>query len=476
MSDPRPDPAPEKAPRGSVTRGSSALTRPEAGGAETRRSSAAERSDVPDERDASAGDIVDVEGRVIAEIPALQRAYDRGIFHGLVGTSSAMRRVFEKIVLYGRADSHVLITGETGTGKELVARALHLESARAAKPFVALNCSSLNEELFESELFGHEKGSFTGAMRTHRGRFERAEGGSLFLDEIGDMPLRMQTKLLRVLEDRVFERVGGEVEMPVDVRIFAATNVPLGRAIELGAFRADLYHRVAVLPIKVPPLRDRLEDLTALVAHFLEALNRRYRRAVRALTPEALRLLEEYHWPGNVRELRNVLERIFVETPGEVIGARSLGEWVRERDAFAAGAWNVHSLLERERPAAVWNLPMEGGRGLAPAGLLPAPHGALPAARSGPAPREEHVLDAEARVVDPQRTAEERATEARAAKRSSRRPHHLDPEQIRDAMRRANGNATHAAELLGCHKTTLYRALLRYGIAPEALRDEEQRS
>ncbi|MBL8897222.1 MAG: sigma 54-interacting transcriptional regulator [Planctomycetes bacterium] len=462
MSASRPEPAPEKTPGDSVPGGGAALTRAraeliraraEVDGAESAGASAASAAD----------GIVDVEGRVVAEIPELQRAYDRGIFHGLVGTSSAMRRVFEKIVLYGRADSHVLITGETGTGKELVARALHLESPRAAKPFVALNCSSLNEELFESELFGHEKGSFTGAMRTHRGRFERAEGGSLFLDEIGDMPLRMQTKLLRVLEEEVFERVGGEVELPIDVRIFAATNVSLGRAIELGAFRADLYHRVAVLPIKVPPLRERLEDLTALVAHFLEALNRRYRRHVRALTPEALRLLEEYHWPGNVRELRNVLERVYVETPGEVIGARSLGEWVRERDAFAAGAWNVHSLLERERPA-VWNLPMQGGRGPAPAGLLPSP--------SMPPPREEHVLDAEARVVEPGRAAEA----ARAAQRSSRRPHHLDPEQIRDAMRRANGNATHAAELLGCHKTTLYRALLRYGIAPEALRDEEQRS
>ncbi|MBK9383756.1 MAG: sigma 54-interacting transcriptional regulator [Planctomycetes bacterium] len=452
MSAPRPEPAPEKTPGGSVPGGGATLGR--ADGAARTGSSSSETT----------GDIVDVEGRVVAEIPELQRAYDRGIFHGLVGSSSAMRRVFEKIVLYGRADSHVLITGETGTGKELVARALHLESPRAGKPFVALNCSSLNEELFESELFGHEKGSFTGAMRAHRGRFERAEGGSLFLDEIGDMPLRMQTKLLRVLEDRVFERVGGEVELPVDVRIFAATNVPLGRAIELGAFRADLYHRVAVLPIRVPPLRDRLEDLTALVAHFLEALNRRYRRTVRALTPEALRLLEEYHWPGNIRELRNVLERVYVETPGEVIGARSLGEWMRERDAFAAGAWSVHSLIERERPAAVWNLPMQGGRGPSPAGLLPSP--------STPPPREEHVLDAEARVVEPGRGAEA----ARAAKRSSRRPHHLDPEQIRDAMRRADGNATHAAELLGCHKTTLYRALIRYGIAPEALRDEERRS
>jgi sigma-54 specific flagellar transcriptional regulator A len=457
MSASRPDPAPEKTPGGSVPGGRAASTRV--------RAEIVGADGVEAAAPSTADGVVDVEGRVIAEIPELQRAYDRGIFHGLVGTSSAMRRVFEKIVLYGRADSHVLITGETGTGKELVARALHLESPRAAKPFVALNCSSLNEELFESELFGHEKGSFTGAMRAHRGRFERAEGGSLFLDEIGDMPLRMQTKLLRVLEDRVFERVGGEVELPVDVRIFAATNVPLGRAIELGVFRADLYHRVAVLPIKVPPLRDRLEDLTALVAHFLEALNRRYRRAVRALTPEALRLLEEYHWPGNIRELRNVLERIYVETPGEVIGARSLAEWMRERDAFAAGAWNVHSLLERERPAAVWNLPMEGGRGPAPAGLLPAPY-------TPPPPREEHVLDAEARVVEPGRAAEA----ARAAKRSSRRPHHLDPEQIRDAMRRADGNATHAAELLGCHKTTLYRALIRYGIAPEALRDEERRS
>lgn len=260
--------------------------------------------------------------------------------HGMVGVSPIMREVFRKIALYAPADASVVVTGETGTGKELVARALHDSSLRRDGPYVAVNCSAISEELLESELFGHEKGAFTGALRTHRGRFERADGSTLFLDEIGDMPLHTQTKLLRVLEEGVVERVGAERERCVDVRIVAATNVALEQAVGRGRFRADLYHRLSVLRIHLPALRERPEDIPALVDHFLRQFSRKYRRTIHRLTPEAISLLQSYLWPGNIRELRNVLERVFIETRSEAIGAKAFREWVRERQDFSPGQWD----------------------------------------------------------------------------------------------------------------------------------------
>src|SRR5512145_742118 len=229
---------------------------------------------------------------------------------GLVGASPAMREVYRKIELYARSDAAVIVSGETGTGKELVARALHAFGPRRNGPFVAVNCSAIAAELLESELFGHEKGAFTGALRSHRGRFERAHGGTIFLDEVGDMPLPAPAKLLRVLEEGMIERVGAERPVAVDVRVVGATNVPLERTVHEGRFRADLYHRLAVLRIQLPALRQRPEDIPLLVEHFLRQFRRKYARPVERLTPEAMALLDAYLWPGNVRELRNVLERV----------------------------------------------------------------------------------------------------------------------------------------------------------------------
>jgi len=242
-------------------------------------------------------------------------------FRGLVGTSPVMREVFRKIRLYGASDAAVVITGETGAGKELVAKALHDESARSEGPYAALNCAAISEQLLESELFGHERGAFTGAVREHRGYFERASGGSLFLDEIGEMPLHIQSKLLRVLEDGRVQRVGGERSRKVDVRVIGATNVPLEQAVVAQRFRADLYHRLAVLRIHLPPLRERVEDIPLLADNFLQFFNQKYHKGVQRLTAEAMRLLQAYYWPGNVRELRNVIERMVVETEAEAIGA-----------------------------------------------------------------------------------------------------------------------------------------------------------
>jgi sigma-54 specific flagellar transcriptional regulator A len=369
------------------------------------------------------------------ETPAQLPAPVERTFCGLVGAGAAMQALFGKISRYGPTDAPVLVTGETGTGKELVARALHHESARRSRPFVALNCSALNEDLFESELFGHERGAFTGAVGVHRGRFERADGGTLFLDEIGDMPLRVQAKLLRVLEDGVFERVGGEKEIRGDARIVAATNAPLERAVVERRFREDLYHRVAVLRVHVPPLRARVEDLPLLSEHFLRIFAERYGRGAKRLSPEAMRSLAAYAWPGNVRELRNVLERVYVETVSDVVGRGALAEWEAERDTLAAGAWNLG--LREERRFAGEPLVVDGGAD----GALPPPS---------------RILDVPAQAI-----------------RHVRRPRKLTADAVRQAFGEAQGNATHAAEILGCHKTTLYRAMTRLGLSREALETKE---
>lgn len=231
----------------------------------------------------------------------------------MIGVSDSMRQIFATISRVAETpDSTVLIVGESGTGKELVARAIHKQSARRDRPFVAVNCTSLKEQLLESELFGYERGAFTDAKERKKGLFEVADGGTIFLDEIGDMEVRLQSQLLRVLEERVFRRVGGTRDIPVDVRVVAATNKDLQQEVQEGRFRDDLFYRVSVVPIHIPPLRQRKDDIPALVRHFIEEFNRKLNRSIRGITPEALDALGQYDWPGNVRELRNVLERIAI--------------------------------------------------------------------------------------------------------------------------------------------------------------------
>jgi DNA-binding NtrC family response regulator len=226
---------------------------------------------------------------------------------GIVARSPAMLRILHLVEVLHRSDATVLITGESGTGKEVVARALHQSSIRRAGPFVAVNCGALPGDLLESELFGHVRGAFTGAVRDRVGRFEAAQGGVLFLDEIGDMPLALQVKLLRVLQERSYERIGESDAHPMNVRVIAATNVDLKDATSAGRFREDLYYRLRVVPIHIPPLRDRAEDIEPLARHLLSRIAARENRAVR-LSPDALRLLLAYPWPGNVRELENAIE------------------------------------------------------------------------------------------------------------------------------------------------------------------------
>jgi len=340
-------------------------------------------------------------------------------YAGLIGTSPAMREVFRKIELYAATEAAVVITGETGCGKELVASALHQRSQRSQGPFAAINCSAISEQLLESELFGHEKGAFTGAIRTHRGHFEQAQHGSLFLDEIGEMPLQVQSKLLRVLEDGRIQPVGSEASKPVDVRIIAATNISLEQAVHQGRFRADLYHRLAVLRIHLPPLRQRNEDIALLADHFLHQFNLRYHKQIQRFTPEAINILDAYLWPGNVRELRNLIERLVIENQAPAISARALGEWVRERQSFnpASGEFSTA--------------------------------GAEPLLSMREFPTETDYIDVKALSSD------KNAPPDRAS--------------LQQAFIRAQGNIAAAARLLGIHRATFYRHLHRLGLSREDL-------
>jgi DNA-binding NtrC family response regulator len=253
----------------------------------------------------------------------------RDSFEGLVGSSPQMKRVFELVEGVAYSSSTVLIQGESGTGKELVARAIHHRSPRRSRPFVAVNCSALTDTLLESELFGHEKGSFTGASSAKRGLFEVADGGSIFLDEIGEVPAPTQVKLLRVLQEGEMKRVGSNEIRRVDVRVIAATNADLDKARREGAFREDLYYRLNVITIDLPPLRDRSGDIPLLALHFLRKYTSRANKQIDSIQPEAMELLERYGWPGNVRELENVVERAVVLGRGDEVAESDLPDGLR---------------------------------------------------------------------------------------------------------------------------------------------------
>jgi formate hydrogenlyase transcriptional activator len=248
--------------------------------------------------------------RLYEENLVLRDEVDRtSMFEEIVGTSPSLKPVLARVAKVARTESTVLITGETGTGKELVARAIHRRSARASRAFVSVNCAALPRELIASELFGHEKGAFTGATQRRLGRFELAHGGTIFLDEVGDLPMETQVALLRVLQEREFERIGGTASVRVDVRVIAATNRDLQAAIEVGTFRSDLFYRLNVFPIAVPALRERADDVPLLVEYFIDRFGRKAGKTIRRVNKRTLDHLRAYPWPGNVRELQNVIER-----------------------------------------------------------------------------------------------------------------------------------------------------------------------
>jgi len=330
----------------------------------------------------------------------LHGAFD---FGAIVGGSPALNEVLEKVEQVAPTNSTVLLRGETGTGKELVAHAIHINSPRVEKPFVRVNCAALAPGVLDSELFGHEKGAFTGAVARRAGRFELADGGTLFLDEVGDLPMEVQIKLLRALQEREFERVGGSETIRVDVRVISATNRDLEVLIDEGKFREDVYYRLNVFPVQLPPLRDRQGDIATLAEHFVARFARRGTKKVSGLTGEALDKLRSYAWPGNVRELENIIERAMILSKGDLIEASDLDFGRRARTQGSAPASAAPRIARASSNS-------DGGRSLA-----------------------ERLLDEERR-------------------------------EIIAAVEKANSNIAGAARQLGINRSTLYYRMRKHGL------------
>lgn len=374
------------------------------------------------------------------------------------GTSQSVRGVIGLIRQVAEHESTVLILGESGTGKEVAARAVHDLSPRRQRPFVAVNCGAIPAELLESELFGHEKGAFTGAVSARKGRFEIAEGGTLFLDEIGDMSPTMQVKLLRVLQERVFERVGNQVPIRCNVRIIAATHRNLEQAIETGAFRADLYHRLNVFPIEMPPLRERIEDLPLLVRDFV-ALNLTEGRGHVELAPRALAALARHPWPGNVRELANLIERLSIVSGGRIADIAHLPPKYRPAD------WVPPIDEEPEELAylsdyATQPVLLEGLENRVPLELIHEP--ARP-------PEQQPALAAPA---DPGTTADDLAYLPESGLDLREHLAAIERRLIEQALERMGGIVAHAARLLNLRRTTLVEKMRKLGIADSAATED----
>ncbi|HEX6535786.1 MAG TPA: sigma-54 dependent transcriptional regulator [Gemmatimonadaceae bacterium] len=392
---------------------------------------------------------------------------------GLIGESEAIREVMVKIEQMAPVSSTVLIEGESGTGKELVARAIHRLSPRRAKPFIAVNIGALPETLLESELFGHEKGAFTGAAERRLGRFELAHGGTLFLDEIGEAPLSTQVKLLRVLEQREVMRVGGSQPFRVDVRVVAATNRPLREQVESGEFRTDLYYRLNVLTIYLPPLRERREDIPLLVRRFVQEFSAQHDRPFHGISADAMQLLMDYPWPGNVRELRNLVESMVVLSPGHEITADDIPRQIREGgsarllpvpirsydrvgvgDSTLGGReleFIVRSLVELKLQ--VEELKRRIGEGPPSREVWVGEGQTVPHAGSGAT----SVVGIEPRDTGP--------TEHVATIRAGMTMAEIERVAIEAALRETRGNRRKAADMLGIGERTLYRKLKEYNLS-----------
>lgn len=309
--------------------------------------------------------------RLIKENAALRSMAQVNMARPLIGSGEKMAQVRHKIELVARSNATVLIRGESGTGKELVARAIHHASERAERPMLAVNCAALSENLLESELFGHEKGAFTGADRLRRGRFELADGGTLLLDEISEIPASLQAKLLRVLQESTFERVGSSLTQQVDVRVVATSNRDLEAEVDAGRFRQDLFYRLNVVPIDLPPLRERADDIPELARHFLHQISKKEDAAFRHIEPDALRLLQKYDWPGNVRELQNIMERaqVLESEPGR-IRAETIESWLKIRNRPGLDGLAGKPLAEIERQVILSTLERFKGHRVKTAGAL----------------------------------------------------------------------------------------------------------
>ena len=385
---------------------------------------------------------------------------------GIIGESPAIQEVLVKIEQMAPVSSTVLIEGESGTGKELVAHAIHELSPRRSGPFIAVNCSALPENLLESELFGHEKGAFTGASERRLGRFELADSGTLFLDEIGDMTPGTQVKLLRVLEERSFFRVGGAKPIHVDVRVVAATNRPLKEAAGLGHFREDLYFRLNVLSIYLPPLRERKSDIPTLVEQFIEHFSKEHNRPFKGITPEAMQILANAQWPGNVRQLQNLVESMVVLAPGQEIRASDIPKDVREQGDRLLP---VPIPIERQdvggkelefifRSLVDLKLQIEELRR-----RMDDEHHRVEVIDMGPEPRDmsEQI---EARPVSPAPMPVEVEEEHHVLYEAGMTMADVEKAAIEGALAQSEGNRRQAAEMLGIGERTLYRKIKEFGL------------
>ena len=376
------------------------------------------------------------------------------------GDSMRIRRVNRQILQVAAFDSTVLVLGESGTGKEVVARAIHENSPRANRPFIAINCGAIPGELLESELFGHEKGAFTGALAMRRGRFELAEGGTLFLDEIGDMNPTMQVKLLRVLQERMYERVGSGTTQRCDVRIIAATHRNLEECISKGTFREDLYYRLAVVPVEMPALRERSEDLPALIASLSERVQAAHRRALR-LQPETVTALQRYRWPGNVRELANLLERLSVQGDGSPVSIADLPERYQPADWVPPVEVADAQLCSASLAVARLQDPLAELKNLAddePSLAERVEADSLLSAPSTGGQVDGNVVEMPVQVALPAEGMDLRAY-----------LEHLERSLILKALEAANGTVAQAARLLGLRRTTLVEKLRKYNLTTAEL-------
>jgi DNA-binding NtrC family response regulator len=309
--------------------------------------------------------------RLVRENQVLRSMAEANAPRPLIGDSDVMKEVKTRIDLVAKSSATVLIRGESGTGKEVVARAIHAASDRKDKPMLAVNCAALSENLLESELFGHEKGAFTGADRLRRGRFELADGGTLLLDEISEIAAPLQAKLLRVLQESCFERVGSSITQQVDVRVIATSNRDLEQCVEEGKFRQDLFYRLNVVPIELPPLRQRPDDVYELSRHFLHLISKRENKPFRHMESEAVRLLQRYNWPGNVRELQNIIERASVlETEPGVLRAALLEPWLKNKPMVGVDALAGKPLADIEKQVILSTLHQFKGHRIKTAGAL----------------------------------------------------------------------------------------------------------
>ncbi len=388
-------------------------------------------------------------------------------FPEIVGRSRAMSTVLETVTKIARSESSVLINGDSGTGKELIARAIHRLSGRSHKPFIAINCSAIPENLLESELFGHEKGAFTGAVQRHAGVFARAEGGTLFLDEIGDMAPSLQSKLLRVLQEKTFTPVGGKELCRADVRVIAATHVDLEGAIINGTFRSDLYYRINVLPVTLPALRERREDIPLLLNHFIEVSNRMHPQQPQCwLTQESAAILSAQPWPGNIRQLQNLVERLVVMRGGGAIGVEHLPSEFLSATGFVSTPLN-HSLNTRSESITNQNLPRNNAaprveaRSETPSIRSPFPSGTglselnpRPGVTAMQLPADFGVLPAEGiNLIE--------FIES------------LENSLITQALQRTDNNRNQAARLLGMNRTTLVERIKKRKLSPMNPASEE---